>query len=339
MVNDLNDFLDDEDDLASFLNEEDDGNDLASFLAEEEEESMDLASFLAEEEEEAEEEMSLESFLEEEEEDDDLASFLAEEEEEDDLAAFLNEEDGEDDLAAFLREEGLEDDEDDLSAFLNDDMDKNAGFEGLMLDEEEDDDNASSILGTILGASNRKPEPLLPFKRERRKARLDITKNSKEDQRTIKRYTKAELQDQLKRDYKYMLAKSYMMIQPLTILADYPYKKKKSDSDIIADNNVDYDYALVIGKLLKWRSTEEFKGKPHKLGEIMYVRRGIYWVNGQEVDMKPHFAIVLKRSYKRIKTKRIRDMLSPLKQRLRAMKPFTIYKEFPIILKRTGSYS
>ncbi len=261
----------------------------------------------------------------------------------DDLASFLNQDDNsnqnkeEEDLFAFLsgeKEENplgndAEPSEDDLFAFLADDDD----------DEEDDDDEDTSLVGNIIGASKKKPEPIMPFKHEKRKARLDITKNSKEDHRTIQRYTKKELQDQLIKDYRYMMGKSYMMIQPVTIMADYPYKKKKSDSDIMNDHNVDKDYVLVIGKLLKWRGTEEFRGKPYKLGYIMYVRRGDYWVNGQIVSMEPHFAIVLHKSYKRIKSKRIRDLLKPLKQRLRSGKPFTIYKEFPIIVKRTGVYS
>ena len=122
-------------------------------------------------------------------------------------------------------------------------------------------------------------------------------------------------------------------------IRDYPYKKKKSDSDIMNDNNVDEDYVMVIGKILKWRGTEEFKGKPYKLGYIMYVKRGEYWVNGKIMKLDPHFAIVLKKSYKRIKPKRIRDLLSPLKQKLRNGKPFGIYKDFPIIVKKTGHFS
>ena len=153
-------------------------------------------------------------------------------------------------------------------------------------------------------------------------------------------FTRKDLEDQLIRDYKYTIGKAYMMIQPLTIMCEYPYKKKKSDSDIIdGDKNVEYGDVLVIGKLLKWRSTEEFRSKPYKLGQIMYMRRGIYWADGKEVEMEPHFAIVITRSYKRMKGKRIRDLFAPLKQRLRSGKPYSIYKEFPIIIKRTGAYS
>ena len=278
--------------------------------------------------------------------DDPLGNFFAEEdatapEEDDFLSSFFDDPAPEpepsdpvedDPLGAFFAEEEATPQEEDnlLAAFFED----NTG-----IDEEEDEDGISGIFGTLVGESMGKPDPALPYKKEKRKARADITKNSKEDHRIIKRYTKSELQEQLKRDYKYMLGKPYMMIQPVTIMADYPYKKKKSDSDKIESYNVDHDYVLVIGKLLKWRSTEEFKGKPYKLGEIMYVRRGIYWVNGKEMELQPHFGIIIHRSYKRIKSKRIRDLLAPLKQRLRSGKPFSIYKEFPVIIKRTGAYS
>lgn len=306
MANDLDDIFD-EDDLSSFFEEEgDDGvDDLASFFDEEEDVEDDLASFFAEDDEEG---------------DDDLASFFDDNdggEEGNDLASFFDEEPNE-----FENQE-----EADLTSFFGSGED----------DEEEED--SGGLFGEILGMASGKPEPALPYKKEKRKAKLDITKNSKEDHRNVKRYTKSELNEQLKRDYKYMLSKPYMVIQPVTILADYPYKKKKSNSDSIESYNVEYDYVLVIGKLLKWRSTEQFRKKPYKLGEIMYMKRGVYWVNGTEMRMEPHFAIVLNRSYKRIKSKRIRDMLAPLKQRLRAGKPFSIYKEFPILINRTGIFS
>jgi len=257
--------------------------------------------------------------------DDDLASFLSdddpkkEEESEDDLFAFLEDEDEK-------KEE--EESEDGLFSFLEEDK------------EEKKAKKKSSKKSKGLSQDwSQKPEPALPFKKENRKARLDITKNSSEDHRYVKRYTKKELNDQLKKDYRYMKGKRYMMIQPVTIMAKYPYKKKKSDSDIPKESNTELDYVLVIGKLPKWRGTEQFRGKPYKLGHIMYVRRGEYWVNGEVVPMKPHFAITIRKSKKRIKSKRIRDMLAPLKQRLRTGKPFTIYKEFPIIVKKTGLYS
>ena len=297
-------------------------DDLSSFLEEDAGDDDDLSSFLDDEEEE--------------EEDDDLAAFLddeEEEEEDDDLAAFLDDEEEEeedDDLAAFLDEEEEEDEDEDLAAFLGSDDSSDSADNSVQED-------GSDWLDSMTSGS--KPEPVLAYKKENRKARLDITKNSKEDHRYIKRYTKKEIEDQLKKDYRYMLGKPYMLIQPLTILAEYPFKKKSSDSDIPNEHNVDLDYIICIGKILKWRGTEQFKGKPYRLGRIMYLKRGDYWVNGKIHTFDPHFAIVLTKSYKRIKSKRIRDLFRPLKQRLRSGKPFGLYKEFPIIVKRSGSYS
>lgn len=266
------------------------------------------------------------------EEEEDLASFLDKESEieSDDLAAFLEEED---DLASFLSSEEEElDEEDPLAAFF--DEEDNA-IENNSDDDGSEDEEDTGILGAILGNDSKKPEAALAYKKEKRKARIDITKKLN----VLKRYTKRELEDQLERDYKFMLGKPYMMIQPVTIMADYPYKKKKNDSDAINDCNVEYDYMIVIGRVLRWSSTEEFKGKAYKLGEIMYMKRGIYWVDGKRVRMNPHFAMVFHKSYKRIKSKRIRDLLAPIKHRLRDGKPFAIYKEFPIIIERTGVYS
>lgn len=309
MANDLDDILGD-DDLTSFFEDDstdDDGDELTSLF--EDDDSDDLASFFDDGDGE-------------EEEDADLASFFDDDEKEGE----------EDDLASFF-------DEEPTNETGNNDVSGLASFLGNDDDENEEEDSGGGLFGEILGAVSSKPEPALPYKKEKRKAKLDITKSSKDDHRNVKRYTKSELDEQLKRDYKYMLSKPYMVIQPVTIMADYPYKKQKNNSDSIESYNVEYDYALVIGKLLKWRSTEEFKRKPYKLGEIMYMKRGVYWVNGTEMRMDPHFAIVLHRSYKRIKSKRIRDMLAPLKQRLRTGKPFSIYKEFPILIDRTGVFS
>lgn len=293
---------------------------------------MKICWLLFFEEEDSEEEDVLSSFFEEEEEEEDAAD------NDDLLASFFGPDPEEEEEPESEPEIEVASEEDNLLAsfFAEEESIASREEEG---EEEEEDDDDGGIFGALLGNSSKKPEPFLPYKKEKRKARLDITKNSKEDHRNIKRYTKSELNDQLKRDYKYMLSKPYMMIQPVTIMADYPYKKKKSDDDEIKSYNTDLDYVLVIGKLLKWRSTEEFKGKPYKLGEIMYVKRGVYWVEGKQMAMEPHFAIVLNRSYKRIKSKRIRDLLAPLKQRLRSGKPFSIYKEFPIIIERTGAYS
>lgn len=305
------------DDLSSFLDNEEDAQNI-------ENDDDLLASFFDDEEKKDEEDL--------------LSSFFDEDPKEEDVA------DNDDLLSSFF---GPDEEEEPPTALATDEVEQEEDLLASFFEENTNTDNASeeaedqigAVLGDLIGNSNQKPTPILPYKKEKRKARLDITKNSKDDHRNIKRYTKSELNDQLKRDYKYMLSKPYMMIQPVTIMADYPYKKKKSDEDEIKSYNTDYDYVLVIGKLLKWRSTEEFRGKPYKLGEIMYVKRGVYWVDGKQLAMEPHFAIVLHRSYKRLKTKRIRDMLAPLKQRLRSGKPFSIYKEFPTIVKRTGVYS
>lgn len=345
---------------------------VATTLSNPQEEAEDddpLASFFAEEEASKKQEINPTPI---EDDDDPLASFFAENEvpkdKEDDLDAFLKEEtapitkvvDEDDPLAEFFAENNVNttDEDDDLDNFLNDEqtplplteadanlpsffddpLSKKQGLDPRLMDDE--DDRMPGVMGNVLGESHVKPTPILDYKYEKRKARLDITRNSDEDQRTVERFTKKEMEDRLIKDYKYMISKPYMMVQPLTIMAEYPYKKKKNDSDIIdGDKNVEYDDVIVLGKLLKWRSTEEFRSKPYKLGEIMYMRRGIYWAEGKEVEMEPHFAIVIHRSYKRIKGKRIRDLFAPLKQRLRSGKPYSIYKEFPIIIKRTGAYS
>jgi len=279
--------------------------------------------------------------------------------EEDDLSSFLDDDDdGEDSLSSFLDdEEEQEDDEEDLSSFFDDDEKEEDKAEeeddGFSLssffgddDEEkpkkkkkkkksEDLDSAGGLLGNISG----KPDPILPFKVEKRKARIDITKTSKQSAGDLTRYTKKELSDRIRKEYTYMLGKPYMVIQPILIMADYPFKKKKNDTDAITKQNVIYDYAMVFGKQIRWKSQISFKKKPHRIGEIMYMKRGVYWINGEEIEVDPHFAIVLKKSHKRIKFKRIRDLFLPVKQRLRSGKPFEVYKEFPILIKRTGSFS
>lgn len=212
---------------------------------------------------------------------------------------------------------------------LNDDLEQGANEEENLLE---------GLLGNVLD-DPASQQPALPFKLEKRIARLDITKNSKEDHRTVMRYTKKELENQLKKDYLYMMGKKYMMIQPFTVMGDYPYKKKSSDSDILNDKNVDEDYVIAIGRLPKWRGTEEFRGKPYLLGELMYVRRGTYYVNGEVKELLPHFALIIKKKYKTIKKKRVRDLFDPLKQRLQQGKPFEVYKEFPKILERKKGYS
>lgn len=164
---------------------------------------------------------------------------------------------------------------------------------------------------------------------EKRPARLDITKNSEEDHRHLNRYTKKDLEEQVKKDYRYMRGKGYMMIQPFLILDEYPFKVKSSDSDVIRKDgkNVEEDIVLVIGRLPKLKGTEEFKRKPYIRGEIMFIRPGHYDIG----LLKPHFALVIKKKYKVIKQAkiRIRDLFDIVKNELQNGKPFIVYKEFP----------
>ena len=218
-----------------------------------------------------------------------------------------------------------EEDDKDLSSFLEEDEVDNKKLKKKSVD----------LKKGLSKKTTSKPKPICAYKQEKRKARVDITKSSKEDHRARQRYTKKELDDYIEKEYKYMKSKPYMVIHQFTIMEKYPFKKKKSDSDIITEDNTDYDYALVFGKQLKWKSQLDFKHNAHLLGEIMFMRRGVYWIEGEEIEMEPHFALVVNKKRKRIKPKRIRDLFSTLKQRLRSGKPFGIYSEFPIILKRT----
>ncbi len=164
---------------------------------------------------------------------------------------------------------------------------------------------------------------------EKRPARLDISKNSEEDSRHPNRHTKGDLEDQLKKDYRYMKGKGYFMIQPFLIMDEYPFKVKNSDSDIPRKDgkNVEEDLVLVLGRLPKFKSIEEFKGKPYIRGEIMLIRPGMYDIG----QLKPHFALVVKKKYKVIKQAkiRIRDLFDIVKNELQNGKPFVVYKEFP----------
>ncbi|MCP4437803.1 MAG: hypothetical protein GY810_02580 [Aureispira sp.] len=227
-------------------------------------------------------------------------------------------------------------DDPDFEKELNDDGGEDDFMKGLFDDEEDAKGLGMNEAGGLLDGMFGSSEPILPFKREKRPARLDITKNSKSNHRNVQRYTKKEMAEQLKKDHRYMKGKRYMMIQPFAMMADYFYKKKKSDEDAIRDDlkNVEFDYVFVIGRLPKWKSTEEFKGKAYVIGECMFVRKGIYDVDGERKLLLPHFALVVKKKYKVIKTKRIRDVLAPLKQRLRTGKPYGIYKEFPKLVER-----
>ena len=167
---------------------------------------------------------------------------------------------------------------------------------------------------------------------ERRIARLDITKNSEEDHRHLNRFTKKELEDQLKRDYKYMKGKGYFMVQPFLILDEYSFKLKENDSDVIREDgkNVEEDLVLVIGRLPKFKNTEEFKGKAYVRGEVMFVKPGKYDVG----DLKPHFALVIKKKHKVIKQAkiRVRDLFDIIRNELQNGKPFVIYEEFPRLI-------
>ena len=167
---------------------------------------------------------------------------------------------------------------------------------------------------------------------EKRIARLDITKNSEEDHRSLNRHTKSDLSEQVKKDYRYMKGKSYFMVQPFLILDEYPYKAKSSDSDIIRKDgkNVAEDIVLVIGRLPKLKGTEEFKNKPYIRGEIMLIKAGNYDIG----PLKPHFALVVKKKYKVIKQGkiRVRDLFDSVKNELQNGKPFVVYKEFPKML-------
>jgi len=157
---------------------------------------------------------------------------------------------------------------------------------------------------------------------------LDITKNSKEDHRYVKRYTKKEAEDQLKKELKYFRGrcKSKIVIKPFVIMMDYPFKKKKSDSDIVNDKNIDEDFILVMGRLPKFRGTEQFKGKSYIMGQIAYLPSGGYDIGHQ----LRHFGIKIKKQVrKKIKPRYIRDLFDPIKNSLRTGKPYSIYKELP----------
>jgi hypothetical protein len=167
---------------------------------------------------------------------------------------------------------------------------------------------------------------------EKRPARLDITKNSEEDSRIPNRHTRGDLEDQVKKDFRYMKGKGYFMVQPFLIMDEYPFKTKNGDSDIPRKDgkNVDEDIVLVIGRLPKFKSVEEFKGKPYIRGEIMLVRPGLYDIG----QLKPHFALVIKKKYKVIKQAkiRVRDLFDVVKNELQNGKPFVLYKEFPKLI-------
>ncbi len=192
---------------------------------------------------------------------------------------------------------------------------------------EDDDDSLQKKSGVLF----KMPEIVkyMEFRHEKRPARLDITKNSNEDARHPERYTKKALEDQLKKDYRYMKGKGYIMVQPFLILDEYPFKVKSSDSDIVRSDgkNVEEDLVIVLGRLPKFKGTEEFKGKPYIRGEIMFVRPGRYDIG----VLRPHFALVVKKKYKVIKQgkRRVKKLFDIVKNELQNGKPYMVYKEFP----------
>jgi hypothetical protein len=219
------------------------------------------------------------------------------------------------------------DDDDDFSWDDDDDDEEEEDLSDIPDFEEEEEEEKTPQQNT----SPAKPGKVnyAEVRIEKRPARLDITKNSEEDSRIPNRHTKGDLEDQVKKDYKYMKAKGYFMVQPFLIMDEYPFKTKNSDSDIPRSDgkNVEEDLVLVIGRLPKFKSIEEFKGKPYIRGEFMLIRPGLYDIG----ELKPHFAIVIKKKYKVIKQAkiRIRELFDVVKNELQNGKPFVLYKAFP----------
>lgn len=234
--------------------------------------------------------------------------FNVDDEDEDDFDWGDEEEDDDNDDDGWGDEE--EDDDDDDYSFLPDDDESGKDF----------------LTGLLTGQTTAN---YLPIVEDNKKARVDITKNSSEDHRTVARYTKKELEEQLVKDYKYFKdrCKSKIVVKPFLIMGEYPFKKKKSDSDIIDESgkNVEEDYVLVIGRLPKLKGTEEFKGKPYIRGLIAYIPQGNYDIG----FLKRHFGIVVKKKYKIITKRKIRPLFDPVKGVMRNGWPFSVYKEFP----------
>lgn len=218
-----------------------------------------------------------------------------------------------------------EEEEDEEEEEFNWDDEEEKDEQNFLPDEDEEGED---FLSGLLGGSELQKE-YIKLVEDNKKARLDITKNSKEDHRYVQRYTRKEIDDQFKKDTKYFRGrcKSKLIMKPLLIMDEYPYKRKKSDSDIPRSDgkNVEEDFVLVIGRLPKLRGTEQFKGKPYVLGQIAYLPQGDYDIG----FLKRHFAIVIKKKYKRIKKSKIRKLFDPVKNELRTGWPFTIYKEMP----------
>lgn len=217
-----------------------------------------------------------------------------------------------------------DDDDDDFSWDTDEEEDEEDADSSFLPDNDESGGDLLTNLLTRATVAN-----YLPIVEDNKKAREDITKNSSEDHRYVKRYTKKELEDQLVKDYKYLKdrCKSKMVVKPFLIMKDYPFKKKSSDSDIprADEKNVEYDYVLVIGRLPKLKGTEQFKGKAYVRGLLAYIPQGNYDIGYQN----RHIGLVVKKKYKIIKKSRIRNLLDPLKNMLRNGWNFTVYKEFP----------
>jgi|GEM_PF-6083202 len=258
-----------------------------------------------------------------------------------------SEDDFEEDEDFSWEEDDFEEGEEDFS-WEEDDFSQNEEEEfDWTLEEEEDkepiemdvtaeqDAQSADLLSNLFAGQKEAEEPeevaeeigYLPMPQDNKKARLDITKNSKEDHRTPMRFTKKEVEAQLKKDLKYFKdrCKSKLVIKPFFVMEAYPYKKKSSDSDIMEDKNVEEDYILVIGSLPKLRGTEEFKGKAYVKGRLTYLPEGQY----DQGYLKRHLGLLIDKKYKRIKKSTIRKLLAPIKNQLRGGWPFEIYKELP----------
>ena len=170
------------------------------------------------------------------------------------------------------------------------------------------------------------------YRRETRPSRMDITKNSKEDHRFPQRVTQKDMHDHVKQSYKYMIK---MVVMPFTIIHNYPFKKRGSDSDIIdaKKSNVSEEVLLVFGKLMKWRGVmkDEYVGLPYMVGEALLVRPGRYDIG--EVR-RQYIALKVKRTYKvnRIKKRFVRALFASIKNEVRAPWPFEFVEKFPVRL-------
>ncbi|EJF53582.1 hypothetical protein SapgrDRAFT_1890 [Saprospira grandis DSM 2844] len=230
--------------------------------------------------------------------------------------------------------------EDDFPQTEEDDFDWSFVEEKEKAEEEtevlaEQDAQGEDLLSSLFGGEKEAAEEeepaqevgYLPMPQDNKKARLDITKNSKEDHRTPMRFTKKEVEAQLKKDLKYFKdrCKSKLVVKPFFVMEAYPYKKKSSDSDIMDSKNVDEDYILVIGRLPKLRGTEEFKGKAYLKGRLTYLPEGQY----DQGYLKRHMGLLIDKKYKRIKKSTIRKLLDPIKNQMRNGWPLEIYKELP----------